>query len=75
MKQIYYEGLYGRLIPVEHLHHTDQPTVLEARVKATLLGYTRGEIIHAHRRHFVTKAGFRNNFQWVKEISNEQVQD
>ena len=68
MKQAYFETVRSGLIPVVNVRKTETPWKYEAEVKTTMLGYTAGEVIRAHKIHFVNKARSRGPYIMVTEI-------
>lgn len=74
MTTIYYEaGLPATLIPVQFLgyaetplHETTKLYNVVIRLKRSIHGYHKGEILHVPARSVVEKAGVRNYHQMVK---------
>ncbi len=68
MKQRYFEGVNGRLIPVINAEQTG-PYNVTAEVKKDEMGYKKGEILSFFKRHLVEKAGTRQGFILVRTVT------
>ena len=81
MKQVYFEGVFGRLVKVDNVvivedleDHLPPGCMYKGRVMEDCYGWKAGEYVTAFKYHFVHKAGSRGAFLRVHEVQPNELE-